>query len=80
MKRQEWTALQLLVLGVLFGVLGTAVYDLFKIWLNVLWLEERHLTPLDVKMALIPVYAATLAVVFLFAVFYRLGLLKKGKK
>ncbi len=63
---------QLIVLGILLGLIAQAVYDTFKLWLTPLLLEGRHLTASESMNALIPALAGGLSVLMLFLIFYRL--------
>jgi len=62
-------------LGILLGVLATAIYDLSKAWLTPLMLEGRALEYREAMSTLIPVIAAGFSILLLSLFFSKWGFL-----
>ena len=67
MKR-KLSDLQLIALGLLLGILAQSLYDSFKAWVTPM-VEGRIITPLEVRMAIVPIAVAVILVLILFTSF-----------
>jgi len=66
--RRNLSDLQLVALGLLLGILAQSLYDSFKAWVTPM-VEGRIITPLEVRMAIMPIVVAAILFLILFTVF-----------
>jgi len=80
MKKEELSKLQVAALGTLFGIIGGALYNVFKEWITPFMLEGRALTYSDNVRILIHVIATGLTLLTFTFFLYAWGIWKPLKK